>query len=115
MREEAERLFAEHRARGGFAAARDRTKLPEEREALWGLKKQGDLLWEQAGDLVKAASDSVLSGSQVRAASGAAPGHPPLHACCREPPPSDREHGMKACRQGSHHGGRGSAPCHAAC
>jgi hypothetical protein len=87
MREEAERLFAEHRARGGFAAARDKGTPPEEREALWGLKKQGDLLWEQAGELVKAASDSVLNSSQVFGLHH----RPALHArhgCClinREP------------------------------
>ena len=66
MRGEAERLFADHRSRGGFAAGRAEGTPPEERAALRQLKKEGDLLWEQAGALVKAASESILSSSQVR-------------------------------------------------
>ena len=68
MREEAEQLFQEHRRRGGFEKARDRRTAPEEREALWEVKKRGDALWQQAAELVQAASESVLRSSQVRAA-----------------------------------------------
>ena len=81
MRGEAERLFAEHRKRGGFAAGRAEGTPPEERAALRQLKKEGDLLWEQAGDLVKAASESILSSSQARRCACAHSWTIVLHAC----------------------------------
>lgn len=66
MRDEAERLFAEHRQWGGYLRARSPDTRPEDREALMQLKRRGDALWQQATAKVQAASEGVLSASQVK-------------------------------------------------
>lgn len=65
LREQAEKLFQQHRKAGGFAAQRDQRLPREERAALKGLKSEGDRLWETANKLVVAASEQVLAQSQV--------------------------------------------------
>ena len=68
LREKAEELFLQHRTRGGYAAQSDRTLPKEERSALYELKQEGNQLWEEARELVQAASEQVLRESQVSAA-----------------------------------------------
>ena len=72
LREKAEDLFLQHRKRGGYAAQNDQTLPKEERSALYELKQEGNRLWEEAKELVQAASEQVLRESQVSAA---------LHPC----------------------------------
>lgn len=66
MRTRAEEYFQMHRERGGFAAMRDPGTPREVRNALFELKKRGNLLWQRAAELVQAAGESVLRDSQVR-------------------------------------------------
>ena len=65
LREKAEDLFLQHRQRGGYAAQNDQTLPKEERSALYELKQEGNKLWEEAKELVQAASEQVLRESQV--------------------------------------------------
>lgn len=65
LRQRAEEMYQAHRERGGYAAQRDPATPRETRDALFELKKQAGLLWQQANDLVKAAGDYVLQDSQV--------------------------------------------------
>ena len=75
LREKAEDLFLQHRQRGGYAAQNDQTLPKEERSALYELKQEGNKLWEEAKELVQAASEQVLRESQV---SMAKHGRPPF-------------------------------------
>lgn len=65
LREKAEDLFLQHRQRGGYGAQNDQTLPKEERSALYELKQEGNKLWEEAKELVQAASEQVLRESQV--------------------------------------------------
>ncbi|BDA47014.1 probable regulator of nonsense transcripts 1 homolog at C-terminar half [Coccomyxa sp. Obi] len=74
MRVRAEEYFEMHRERGGFGAMRDPATPRELRDALFELKKRGNLLWQRANELVQAAGESVLRDSQVVCATCAGAG-----------------------------------------
>lgn len=59
-----------HRERGGWAAQKDMSLPRGQRDALWELKKKGNLLWQKSNELVQAAGESVLRNSQVRMLAG---------------------------------------------